>query len=67
MTNETDNLVLEHLRAIRETMDRMSDDVRDLKVRVTGVETGVATLNNRMDRMEVRLERIEKRLELVDS
>ncbi len=67
MNTETDNLVLEHMCAIGETMDRMSDDVRELKVRVTGVETGVATLNNHMDRMELRLERIEKRLDLVGS
>jgi hypothetical protein len=55
------------VRRVEETLDRMADDVRDLKVRMTAVETVVATLNNRVDRMELRLQRIERRLNLVET
>jgi hypothetical protein len=34
---------------------------------MTAVETVVATLNNRVDRMELRLQRIERRLDLVET
>jgi archaellum component FlaC len=66
MANETENLVLEHLRAIRSTVERMAEDVHDLKVRMTNVEEGLAGVNRRLDRLELRVERIEKRLGLVE-
>jgi archaellum component FlaC len=64
---EPENIVLVHLRRMDEKLDRMADDIRDLKVRMTMVEVGLATLNNRVDRIESRLERIERRLDLVDA
>lgn len=66
--NETvESLVLEHLRKLREGQDRMAEDIRDMKVRVTALEEGVAGIHRRMDRFEARLERIERRLELADA
>ena len=52
---------------IDERLDRMAEDVRGLKVRVTSSEENAAGANRRLDRIEDRLERIEKRLDLVDA
>jgi archaellum component FlaC len=77
MTEEPDSLVLRYLRRIDEKLDRLSDDVRDLKLRVTSlvrqsaeVVASQATLQSRMDRLETRIERIERierRLDLVEN
>jgi archaellum component FlaC len=67
MANETENLVLEHLRAIRGTVERMAEDLHDLKACMTNVEEGLAGVNRRLDRLELRVERIEKRLGLVEA
>jgi len=67
MTHEPDNLTLVMLRPIESKLDRVIDDVQDLKVRMTGVEEGLAGVNRRLDRIEVRVERVERRLDLVDA
>jgi predicted nucleic acid-binding Zn-ribbon protein len=71
MADEPDNIVLEHLRAIRNTLADLQAEMRaefhDLKVRMTGVEQGLAVLNNRVDRIEVRLQKIDKRLDLTEA
>ena len=67
MTHEPDNLTLVMLRRIESKLDRVIDDVQDLKVRMTGVEEGLAGVNRRLDRIEVRVERVERRLDLVDA
>ncbi|WP_297513001.1 hypothetical protein [uncultured Caulobacter sp.] len=74
MADEPDNLVLvllqrmnDRLVRMDEKIDRLVDDVRDPKVRMSNVEEGLGGVNRRLDRLEVRVERIEKRLELVDS
>jgi hypothetical protein len=71
----SDNIVLEHLRAIRGDMGDMKLDIRDVKQRLTSLEIGVAnlasvqashyaSLASRMDRTEDRMDRLERRLEL---
>jgi len=67
MTDEPDNLILALLRRMDAKLDRVIDDVHDLKVRMTGVEEGLAGVNRRLDRLEVRLDRVERRLDLVDA
>ena len=67
MTEEPDNILLRFLRRIDEKLDRVIDDMRDLKIRTTSLEEGVAGINRRLDRVEFRLDRIEKRLELNDA
>ena len=67
MADEPDNIVLAILRKIDQRTERMSDDLQDLKVRVTSVEEGLAGVNRRLDRVEGRLDRIERRLELSDA
>ena len=48
-------------------LDRVIDDVQDLKVRMTAVEEALVGVHRRLDRLEVRVERIERRLDLVDA
>ncbi len=67
MADEADNIVLLMLRRIDQRTERMAEDLHDLKVRVTGVEEGLAGVNRRLDRLEGRVERIEKRLELSET
>jgi archaellum component FlaC len=64
---EPDNIMLVYLRRIDEKVDRLSDDVRDLKVRMTPVEENLAGVQRRIDRLDMRLERIERRLDLVED
>lgn len=66
MSREPDDFVLVYLRRIDGKLDRLIDDVNDLKVRMTAVEEAIAGIHRRMDRFEVRLDRIEKRLDLVE-
>ncbi|MFC5504705.1 MULTISPECIES: hypothetical protein [Hyphomicrobiales] len=73
MSEEPDNIVLVMLRRMDAKLDRVIDDVRDLKVRMTNVEEGlakvelsIAGVNRRIDGVEARLDRIERRFDLVD-
>ncbi|MBV9741117.1 MAG: hypothetical protein JOZ30_15885 [Hyphomicrobiales bacterium] len=67
MADEPERLLLRQLPRMDEKLDRLIDDVHDVKVRLTAVEEGLAGVNRRVDRVETRLDRIEKRLELVDT
>ncbi|RJF67330.1 hypothetical protein [Rhodopseudomonas palustris] len=67
MAEQPDNLVLTYLRRLDGKIDRVLDDVQDLKVRMTAVEEGLAGVNRRLDRLEVRVDRIERRLELSEQ
>ena len=59
------DLTLNMLRRIDEKLDRVVEDVRDIKVRVTAIEEAQAGIHRRLDRVDTRLDRIE-RLELVN-
>jgi hypothetical protein len=67
MADEPDNIVLVMLRRIDQRTEYLLEELRDLKVRVTAVVEGLAGVNRRLDRLDVRVERIEKRLELSDA
>jgi archaellum component FlaC len=74
MSDAPDNVVLILLRRIDERVGRMAEDVHDLKLRMTGVESdlghvrvSLAGVNARIDRVEGRLDRIERRLDLIDA
>jgi archaellum component FlaC len=67
MADEPDNLVLQMLRRMDVKLDRLIDDVQDLKIPMTHVEEGLAGVNRRLDRLEIRVDRIERRLDLVDA
>ena len=73
MTGEVENLVLEHLRAIRADMAKMAEDIRGFRTEMVSMRqplAGIMTLQE-LDQtdiaaIKVRLDRIERRLELVD-
>jgi hypothetical protein len=65
MMPEPDNVVVVYLRRIDEKADRVIDDVRDIKFRVTTLTKG-KLVSNAEDLVEARPDRIERRLDLVD-
>jgi hypothetical protein len=67
MSNEPDNIVLIYLRRLDEKVDRLLDEMRDVKVRLTSVEENLAGVHRRIDRMDLRIDRIERRLDLTDA
>jgi len=67
MSDGPDNIVLRFMRQVDAKLDRVIDDLADIKVRVTNIEENLVALNRRMDRMELRAERIERRLDLVGA
>jgi hypothetical protein len=73
VTAEVENLMLEHLRAIRGDTAKMAEDIRGLRTEMTSMRqhmAGVVTLqeldHTDIASLKVRLDRIERRLELVD-
>jgi len=62
----SDSLVLEHLRAIPGNVDRLVEDMHEVKQRLGILENQYASISNRLDRMDERVGRIEKRLDLVE-
>jgi hypothetical protein len=73
MSNPNDNLVLEHLRAIRADMSSMREDMSGMRAEVLIIRQhmagllGAQTLHDaEIAGLRTRLDRIEKRLELVD-
>lgn len=69
---DTENLVLEYLRATRADIAGLRQDVRDLVARVGDVERGLAQVRDvlaeqygRMDRLTDKVERIEGRLDSI--
>ena len=65
MSDDTSNLVLEHLRAIRASQDATREDIREIKTRLVVLEEGFGTLSrtygsvsSRLDRIEIKLDRI---------
>ena len=62
-----DALILPILRAMDAKLDRIGEEMRDVKAGVSALEHRSALVQRRLDRMDDRLERIEKRLELHDQ
>ena len=70
---EPENLVVDHLRAIRGDMAKMADWMQTRSVEMTAIRqhlAGVVTIQEHdhtdIAAIKVRLDRIEKRLELAD-
>ncbi|MBP2548736.1 putative nucleic acid-binding Zn-ribbon protein [Neorhizobium galegae] len=66
MSPASENLVLEHLRAIRATQDRHSQDLLEIKGRLGILEQQYASISRRVDHIDQRLDRVERRLDLVE-
>ncbi|MCJ2022336.1 MULTISPECIES: hypothetical protein [unclassified Methylobacterium] len=67
MTGQLHTLMPVSLRRIDGTVDRLSDDSRDVKGRRAAVDKNLAGVHRRIDRVEPRIERIERRLDLADA
>ncbi len=67
MAEEPDNLMLVLLRRMDTKLDRVIDDLHDVKVRLTAVEEGLSVVQRRIDRLEDRVERIERRLDISEA
>ncbi len=78
MPEDPENLLLVYLRRIDTKLDKLAEDVADMKRRFTALEIQVgqiaateanhhANLSLRLDRLETRLDRIERRLDLAEA
>ena len=74
MTDNIENLILEHLRALRADVSSIKADVRDLKLRMSSMENYMASFHleiarhgSKFDEVDARIDRIERRLELRDN
>jgi len=74
MTENTENLLLEHLRAIRgtlaehgERLDRIDLHLSTLGQQIGALTTAVYTDKSETDALRRRVERIEQRLNLNDA
>lgn len=73
MTDDTTNLVLEHLRAIRSDIGEMKQRLGSVEIQLSAMgqqigalTTAVYSSRSDMDDLRRRVERIEQRLELAD-
>jgi hypothetical protein len=64
---EPDNVVLQHLRSIREQLDTLNDRVLELMQPAGNLEVLVANVSVRVDRIDARLDRVEGRLGLIEA
>ena len=66
MTNEIENLILEHLRAMRADTASVKADVRDIKARLASIETYIATMHGDQTRTAVSLDDLAERVERLE-
>jgi septal ring factor EnvC (AmiA/AmiB activator) len=74
MTDETTNLVLEHLRAIRTDVAGLKDEIRGVRAEQTAIRLELRAQSTRIEQLiedvagiKVRLDRSEARLGLVET
>ena len=73
MADEPENMAVAWMRRLDAKFDHMTEEMRELKIRMTAAETAIvavatstAGLQRSMDRLNDRVERIERRLDLID-
>lgn len=73
MSDNVENLVLELLKAIRQDVQTLKADNRDIKMRLASIEGHMATFHmevarhsTKFDEIDERIERLERRMELRD-
>jgi outer membrane murein-binding lipoprotein Lpp len=78
MSDNVENLILEHLRHIRGKVDQIASDIDDLKARMSSLDASMVLVKREvnqgedvnarqqvsLDRLAKRIDRIEARLEL---
>ena len=79
MTDNVENLILEHLRSLRAGQDRLENEMREVAARLTSLEASTAAgrrdsahnyeevirQQSSIDQIKARIERIERRLEIL--
>ena len=79
MTENIENLILEHLKRLQAGQERIEKDLDEIKARLGHIEQGLGKLGREVaghydeiilnrhmvDRLNDRIERIERRLELI--
>ena len=65
--NVTNELILEHLKQMQDTLARHTQDLLEIKERLGILEMQYASLSRRVDTLDGRLERVERRLGLIES
>lgn len=63
MSDGPDNLILRQLRSMDGKLDRIGDDVREMKGRLSALEQRFANVQRKPDRVANQLERMERRLD----
>ena len=61
MAEQPENLVLEHLRHIRGTVDRIAGDVSELRTRVGRLERSLAEMHVTLAEHSVRMDKTDAR------
>jgi hypothetical protein len=67
MSDDPDNIVLQHLRAIRGDIGEIKTQVKELRHRLGLLEIGYATVQSRLDHIGGDIAQIKRRLDLVDA
>lgn len=67
MAESPENPVLTYLRRLDEKVDRLAEDMREVKSRLGILESQYASVSNRLDRMDERMARLENRLGLAEA
>jgi predicted nucleic acid-binding Zn-ribbon protein len=74
VTDNIENLTLKFMRRLDTRLDRLENDIGDIKLRVTATEEHLASImmsmagvNSRMDKIDERLAHVERRLDLTDA
>lgn len=81
MTENAESVIIEHLRHVRGRVDRIAEDMSDIKHRMSSLEPAMVLVKREvaagdetdarqqlsLDRLSDRIERIERRLGLVDN
>lgn len=63
----SDNLVLEHLRAIRSDIAEIKTTIVEVKERLGLLESQYASLSRRVDRVGGDIEQIKRRLDIAEA
>ena len=81
MVENVENVIIEHLRHIRGRVDRIAEDMGDMKHRMSSLESVMVLVKREvaagddtdarqqvsLDRLHDRIERLERRLEIIGT
>ena len=74
MTDNVENLILDHLRHMRSKIDTIADGMDDLKVRMSSLESAMVGVKREVNhgeetdaRQQVSLDKLMKRIERIEQ